>query len=128
MMKLIETAYAGRYNSSTQTPLSSEPIKIDLKFGPIDLLMASYGSCMLATVDFYARKANFEVSNSKSELSYEMHADGDKVGKIDIKIIFSTSHTPEQKEIMETAAKKHCHVGNSLNPEIVRNYQFIYGN
>lgn len=127
MKNAIETAYLGKYNSSTQTPLSNEPVKVDLKFGPIDLLMGSYGSCMLGTVDFYARKKGFEVNGSKSALTYEMHADGDKVGIINVKLSFDKEYTAEEKEVIETSAKKLCHVGNSLNPEIVRNYEFTYG-
>lgn len=127
MSKIIKTAYEGKYNSSTQTPLSNDPVKVDLTFGPIDLLMGSYGSCMLGTVDFYARKKGFEVNGSKSELSYEMHADGDKVGTINIKLSFDKEYTAEQKEIIETSAKDLCHVGSSLNPEIIKKYEFTYG-
>lgn len=127
MMTKIETTYEGRYNSSTNSPLSIDPIKVDLKFGPIDLLMASYGSCMLGTVDYYARKKDFQVNGSKSEISYEMHADGGKVGTINIKLMFDKEYTAEQKEIIETSAKDLCHVGSSLNPEILKNYEFIYG-
>ncbi|WP_119790669.1 OsmC family protein [Flavobacterium anhuiense] len=126
MMKLIETTYEGRYVSKTNSPLSNDPIKVDPKFGPIDLLMGSYASCMLATVDFYARKKDFEVNSSRSELSYEMHADGNRVGTINIKIFFDKEYTAEQKEIMEDSAKNLCHVGSSLNPEIVKNYEFTY--
>lgn len=127
MMTKIETSYNGRYKSSTQTPLSDDTINVDLKFGPIDLLMGSYGSCMLGTVDYYARKKGFEVNGSKSELSYEMHADGDKVGKINVKLFFSDDYSTEQKETIETSAKEYCHVGNSLNPAIIKSYEFIYG-
>lgn len=126
MSKIIESTYHGKYNTSTKTPLSSDAVKVDLTFGPIDLLMGSYGSCMLGTVDFYARKKGFEVNGSRSELSYEMHADGGKVGKINVKIFFDKEYTAEQKEIMEDSAKNLCHVGSSLNPEIVKNYEFIY--
>lgn len=126
-MKKIETTYEGRYNSGTNSPLSNDPIKVDLKFGPIDLLMGSYGSCMLGTIDYYARKKDFQVNGSKSEISYGMHADGGKVGTISIRLIFDHEYTPEQKEIIETSARDLCHVGNSLNPEIVKYYEFIYG-
>lgn len=126
MMTKIETTYAGRYNSTTNSPLSNDPIKVDLKFGPIDLLMSAYGSCMLGTVDYYARRNKFEVNDSKSELSYEMHPDGGKVGTINVKLYFGNDYTPEQKEVIEISAKDLCHVGSSLDPAIVRNYEFIY--
>lgn len=90
--------------------------------------MSSYASCMLATVDFYARKKDFEVNGSRSELSYEMSAEGGKVGTINVKLFFDKEdYTAEQKEWMENSAKNLCHVGNSLNPAIVKNYEFTYG-
>lgn len=127
MMTKIQTSYDGQFKSSTQTPLSEDTINVDHKFGPIDLLMGAYGSCMLATVDYYARKKGFEVNGSHSELSYELHADGDKVGKIKIRLSFNDDYPVEQKETIETSAKDYCHVGNSLNQSIVKSYEFIYG-
>lgn len=127
MSQIIATTYEGKYNSSTKSPLSTDPIKVDLKFGPIDLLMGSYASCMLGTVDFYARKKDFEVNGSRSELSYEMSAEGGQVGAIHVKLFFDKEFTAEQKEIIENSARNLCHVGNSLNPAIVKNYEFTYG-
>ncbi|UFH31605.1 OsmC family protein [Chryseobacterium sp. C-71] len=128
MSKLIETTYKGRYSSNTKTAADTDPIKVDMKFSPVDLLMSSYASCMLATVDFYARKKDFEVNGSRSELSYEMSAEGGKVGTINVKLFFDKEdYTAEQKEWMENSAKNLCHVGNSLNPAIVKNYEFTYG-
>ena len=128
MSKLIETTYEGRYSSNTKTAADTDPIKVDMKFSPVDLLMSSYASCMLATVDFYARKKNFEVNGSRSELSYEMSAEGGKVGTINVKLFFDKEdYTAEQKEWMENSSKNLCHVGNSLNPAIVKNYEFTYG-
>jgi len=126
MTKLIETTYGGRYSSNTKTP--TDTIFVDMKFSPVDLLMSSYGSCMLATVDFYARKKDFEVNGSRSELSYEMSAEGGQVGTINVKLFFDKDdYTAEQKELIENSAKNLCHVGNSLNPAIVKNYEFTYG-
>lgn len=128
MSKLIETTYEGRYSSNTKTAADTDPIKVDMKFSPVDLLMSSYASCMLATVDFYARKKDFEVNGSRSELSYEMSAEGGKVGTINVKLFFDKEdYTAEQREWMENSAKNLCHVGNSLNPAIVKNYEFTYG-
>ncbi|WP_147420894.1 OsmC family protein [Sphingobacterium siyangense] len=126
MSQIIATTYEGKYHSSTKSPLSTDPIQVDLKFGPIDLLMGSYASCMLGTVDFYARKKDFEVNGSRSELSYDMSAEGGQVGTIHVKMFFDKAYTAEQKEIIEHSAKNLCHVGNSLNPSIVKNYEFFY--
>lgn len=127
MSQIIATTYEGKYHSSTKSPLSTDPIQVDLKFGPIDLLMGSYASCMLGTVDFYARKKDFEVNGSRSELSYEMSAEGGQVGTINVRLFFDKDYTAEQKELIENSAKNLCHVGNSLNPAIIKNYEFTYG-
>lgn len=127
MSQIIATTYEGKYHSSTKSPLSTDPIQVDLKFGPIDLLMGSYASCMLGTVDFYARKKDFEVNGSRSELSYEMSSEGGQVGTINVKLFFDEDYTAEQKELIENSAKYLCHVGNSLNPAIIKNYEFTYG-
>jgi len=126
MSQIIATTYEGTYHSSTKSPLSADPIRVDLKFGPIDLLMTSYASCMLGTVDFYARKKDFEVNGSRSELSYDMSAEGGQVGTIHVKMFFDKAYNAEQKEIIEHSTKNLCHVGNSLNPSIVKNYEFFY--
>ncbi|KFF09803.1 hypothetical protein IW15_22400 [Chryseobacterium soli] len=127
MSQVIASTYEGKYNSSTKSTSNADPIKVDLKFGSIDLLMGSYASCMLATVDFYARKKDFEVNCSRSELSYKMSVEGGQVGTINVKLFFDKDYTAEQKELIENSAKNLCHVGNSLNPAIVKNYEFTYG-
>jgi len=129
MSILIETNYEGKYRSSTKTPLSEERIAVNAaRFNPVDLLASAYGSCLLGTIDWEARKEHFETTESRSEITYDMSEDESKVGKINIKIFFKNDYTPEQKAVIEVAAKTKCHVGKSLDPSIEKNYEFIYKN
>lgn len=127
MSILIETNYEGKYRSGTKTPLSSEKIAVNAaRFNPVDLLASAYGSCLLGTIDWEARKEQFETTESRSEITYDMSEDGSRLGKMNIKIFFANDYSPEQKAIIEEAAKTKCHVGKSLDPAIEKNYEFIY--
>lgn len=127
MSIVIETKYEGKYKSSTKTPLSEEPIAVNaVRFNPVDLLASAYGSCLLGTIDYEARKKQFDTTDARSEIVYEMTEDKTKVGTMHIKIFFGNDYTDEQKEVIEFATKNQCHVGNSLDPAIKRVYEFFY--
>lgn len=127
MAKTITTNYLGDYRSGTTTPHNAEPVVVAAtKFSPVDLLVASYGSCLLGTIDHEARKKQFEVSGSRSEITVEMSEDKSKVGKLTVKILMASDYTDEQKATIEYGAKNLCHVGNSLDKSIIRDYEFVY--
>ena len=41
--------------------------------------------------------------------------------------MFTKNFSEEQQEILETAAKTKCHVGQTLNPNIEKKFEFTYG-
>lgn len=127
MSKAIRTNYEGRYMSKTKSPLNEEPITVNaVRFTPVDLLTSAYGSCILGTIDFEARKKEFETTEARSEITYEMSEDKNKIEAMSIKIFLGNEYTDQQKEVIENAAKYQCHVGNSLDPAIKREYEFTY--
>jgi uncharacterized OsmC-like protein len=127
MPKTIETKYLGNYKSGTKTPLNTEPVTVAAtQFTPVDLLVSAYGSCLLGTMDFEARKKQFEIADARAEITVEMSDDKTRVGRLSAKILLGSSYTNEQKEIIEQGAKFKCHVGNSLDKSIDRQYEFVY--
>lgn len=125
--KLVKTAYLGRYQSQTENAFSNTPIVVDAaKFTPLDLLASAYNSCMLGTMEYAAKQNNFEISETKSQIDWELSEDTRRIGSMDIKISFSKDFSDEQKEILATAAKTKCHVGQTLNPLIEKNFEFLY--
>lgn len=46
---------------------------------------------------------------------------------MDIKTTFDKDFSVEQKEILEMPAKTKCHVEQTLNPLIEKQFEFIYG-
>lgn len=125
--KLVKTAYIGRYQSQTENALTDTSIVVDAaKFTPLDLLASAYNSCMLGTMEYAAKQNKFEISEAKSQIEWELSEDTSRVGSMDIKISFGKDFPEEQKEILETAAKMKCHVGETLNPLIVKKFEFTY--
>jgi len=127
MSTTIETIYKGNYTCATQSPLHAEPIITKaVSYTPMDMLITAYGSCLLATIDYEARKANFSTPGIRSSISYAMSADGSRLGAIEVSIHVDSPYTEEQKAVIEHAANNKCHVGKSLDPTIVKQILFIY--
>lgn len=127
MPKTIATEYFGGYKSGTKTPFNTEPVMVGAtQFTPVDLLVSAYGSCLLGTIDYEARKKHFEVAGAQTEITIDMSEDKSRVGELNIKILLDSNYTDEQKEVIEYAARYKCHVGNSLDKSIVKKYQFVY--
>lgn len=126
--RLVKTAYIGRYQSQTENALNGASIVVDAaKFTPLDLLASAYNSCMLGTMEYAAKQNGFEVSDAKSQIEWDLSEDQTRIGAMDIKIPFGNGFSEEQKEILETAAKTKCHVGQTLNPAIEKKFTFTYG-
>src|SRR5262249_39398245 len=127
MSIMVETNYKGKFKSATRSPLNEEPIHVSAaRFGPIDLLSAAYGSCLLLTIDNEARKKHFDTTDARSEIDYELSENQNKLGKINVSLFFAKDYTDEQKEVIETAAKQHCHIGNSFDKSINKVFEFVY--
>jgi len=127
MSKKVEVKYQGKYKSTTRSPLNEEEITVNaVRFTPVDLLASAYGSCLLGTIDYEAHKNQFETTDARSEIVYEIDDVQSKVSGINVNIFFGKDYSVEQKGIIERAAKEQCHVGNTIDPNIPRNYEFIY--
>ncbi|QNL52209.1 OsmC family protein [Olivibacter sp. SDN3] len=127
MSTTIETIYQGKYKSETKSPLNSEAITTDAgSFSPVALLISAYGSCLLGTMDYAARQSQFEITDAKTQIDFEMNEDRTKVSKINIKALFGNDYSDEQKQVIEFAAKNYCHVGKSIDPAIERVFEFVY--
>lgn len=126
-MECITTIYHGNYKCTTLTPHSEIPIITKAtKFTPLDLLISSYGSCLLATIDYEARKKQFQITNMRSEASYKMSDDGLQLGSVFVSFFFNEDYTEDQKWIIKDAVDHHCHVSKSLNPDIKKDFEYIF--
>lgn len=124
---VVETDYIGKYQSKTENSFSNTPIVVDaMKFTPLDLLTSAYNGCMLGTMEYIAQQNGFKIGEAKSQIKWALSEDTTRIGSMDIKITFVNDFSDTQKEVLETAAKTKCHVGQTLNPNINKNFEFIY--
>ena len=94
-------------------------------FSPTDLLASSLGCCMLTIMGISAQSYGFTLEGTKVETEKIMGTDPRRV--IEIKIDFhfpeGSNFTPQQKRIIESAAKT-CPVANSLHPDLKKTINF----
>jgi putative redox protein len=95
------------------------------QFSPTDLLAAAFGSCMVTTMAIIAGRHGIPFSGSSFHVVKEMNADPRRVGRLPIRVQMPEGLTPEQRRILEHAART-CPVERSLLPEIEREIEFEY--
>ena len=94
-------------------------------FSPTDLLASSLGCCMLTIMGISAQSYGFTLEGTKIETEKIMGTDPRRVVEIKIDFHFpeGSNFTPQQKRIIESAAKT-CPVANSLHPDLKKTINF----
>ena len=127
MGKTINVNYLGKDNSSKHTSLNEATFKVNnINQLPIDLLMSSYASSLMETVDYEARKHGFDSTVKKCEISYEMSDDDSKISSCSIFLFFEEDFDIKKTNILEVASKINCKVGQSLSADIKKSFRFFY--
>ena len=129
----------GRYTGDLKMELRHGPSGMGLKtaaprdnlgdgssFSPTDLLAASLGSCMVSTMAIVAKRSG--IPFERAEFSLEKHMTPEPPRRVDavpVTIHLPASLTPEQREVLENAART-CPVERSLSPDVRREVRFVY--
>ena len=94
-------------------------------FSPTDLLASSLGCCMLTIMGISAQSYGFSLEGTRVETEKIMGTDPRRVVEIKIDFHFpeGSNFTPQQKRIIESAAKT-CPVANSLHPDLKKTINF----
>ena len=94
-------------------------------FSPTDLLASSLGCCMLTIMGISAESYGFTLEGTTVETEKIMGTDPRRVVEIKIDFHFpeGSNFTPQQKRIIESAAKT-CPVANSLHPDLKKTINF----
>ena len=94
-------------------------------FSPTALLGSSLGCCMLTIMGISAQSYGFTLEGTKVETEKIMGTDPRRVVEIKIDFHFpeGSNFTPQQKRIIESAAKT-CPVANSLHPDLKKTINF----
>jgi uncharacterized OsmC-like protein len=73
-----------------------------------------------------AQQNGFSIGKATSEVEWGLSADGTRVGSMIVRIAFEQELPEAHRALVEHAAQKLCHVGQSLNPAIERTFEFTY--
>ena len=94
-------------------------------FSPTDLLASSLGCCMLTIMGISAQSYGFSLEGTRVETEKIMGTDPRRVVEIKIDFHFpeGSNFTPQQKRVIESAAKT-CPVANSLHPDLKKTINF----
>ncbi|MBR5073753.1 MAG: OsmC family protein [Bacteroidales bacterium] len=133
-MTMMLTKYKGNLRNevthlqSGTTILTDAPLDNHGKgesFSPTDLLASSLGCCMLTIMGISAESYGFSLEGTTVETEKIMGTDPRRVVEIKIDFHFpeGSNFTPQQKRIIESAAKT-CPVANSLHPDLKKTINF----
>jgi putative redox protein len=97
------------------------------RFSPTDLLCVSLATCIITTIALKAADMQIDLSNTKMEVIKHMLSDPRRVGKVEIKILFSnTLHLEEKERIIFQRVGDNCPVKKSLHPDVEVEVEYIW--
>lgn len=96
------------------------------RFSPTDLVCTALATCIVTTIAMKAIDMNVNIDNSTLEVTKYMQNDPRRIGKIEIKINFTTAMDEKTKTILERVGHT-CPVHRSLHPDIEMNIEYVWG-
>jgi putative redox protein len=96
-------------------------------FSPTDLVATALGTCMLTIMGIVANKHSIDISGATAKIIKEMaDTPSRRIGTLRVRIAIPKVMTPEQKRILENAAKA-CPVHKSLHHDTNIPIEFVWG-
>lgn len=84
---------------------------------PKDLFAASYGSCVIMSMDISAKKAGFDIAGARISVSPVWAQDKLQLAEVNAAVVLPHQLSEEQLDILRKGAHN-CPIHNSLLPEI----------
>ena len=129
MSHSIENRYLGDLRTESTHLKSSRTIITDAPtdnngkgnaFSPTDLVASALCSCMTTVMGICAEKHNFELPNSKSNVTKVMSSNPRRISKIILEINFEKNNLSDQQKEKLIAVAKGCPVAQSLSKDLVQ--------
>lgn len=134
-MKEIKVTYNGNMKGVAVKGQSAVTLAFDgspesyaagAEYSPVDMLVSSYGACMLSMMGFAAAKHGFSVDGTTVSLAYTQDEASHALVAISAVFRFpGLSFGDAEKKILQGVAKA-CPVGTSLNPDINKTLVFEF--
>ena len=84
---------------------------------PKDLFAASYGSCVIMSMDISAKKNGFDIAGANISVSAVWAQDKLQLAEVNAAIVLPRQLSQEQLDVLQKGADN-CPIHNSLRPEI----------
>ncbi|MEP6616268.1 MAG: OsmC family protein [Ginsengibacter sp.] len=140
MQKYIMTAsivYLGDLRCSATHLQSGTEIQTDAptdnrgkgeKFSPTDTLCVALGTCIITTMALKANELGLDLRDTFIDITKHMLPNPRRVAKIDVDVKLPTKihAVKEYKVVLETIGNN-CPVAKSLNPEMILNITYDWG-
>lgn len=95
-------------------------------FSPTDLVSAALGSCMLTIIGLAAQTHNFNINETKLEITKVMAENPRRISEIIIDFTLPhKNYTEKEKQIIEHSART-CPVSRSLHPDLKQTINFNF--
>jgi len=129
MSHSIENQYVGDLRTESTHLKSSRTIITDAPtdnngkgnaFSPTDLVASALCSCMTTVMGICAKKNNFKLPNSKSNVTKVMSSNPRRISKIILEINFEKNNLSDQQKEKLIAVAKGCPVAQSLSKDLVQ--------
>lgn len=131
----IEVTYTGDLHTTAHHGPSGADLDTDAprdnegrgeSFSPTDLVATALGTCILTTMDLYARRHGWKLAGAKARVEKHMVATPKRrIGRLPITITMPAGLPKEARPTLEDVAL-HCPVHLSVNPDIERPMTFVY--
>lgn len=98
------------------------------KFSPTDTLCVALGTCIITTMALKANELGLDLRDTFIDITKHMLPNPRRVAKIDVDVKLPTKihAVKEYKVVLETIGNN-CPVAKSLNPEMILNITYDWG-
>lgn len=134
-MERIKVTYDGNMRTASncansqitlRTDNSPESCAAGADYSPVDMLISSYGACMLSMMGYMAAKKGFSVDGATVSMDYTQDEATHAIATIKAILRFpGLSFSEAEKKLLQGVAKA-CPVGASLNAGIKKELLFEF--
>lgn len=120
------TATLGASPIVLKTDNSQESNAAGCTYTPMDMLVTSFGACMLSVMGMMASRRGISIDGATVEMSYASDESTHRVTAVTATFRFPGIELSDDDKRVLNASAKACPVGASLSPDIVKNIVFEF--
>ncbi len=97
------------------------------RFSPTDLVCVALATCIVTTIAMKAIDMEINIDDTKIAVTKHMKNEPRRIGKIDVKIDFSSNKVDEKTKTILERVGHTCPVHRSIHPDVEMNIEYVWG-